>query len=234
MRKSTFLTLFAAAAIMGACSKAPQEPALRAGTVWQNGQEVYIVEDSTSFWQLYGGTLHEGGFEMKLCKDGKWLVPVIADNKPTDSVAGSWQIDADTITLVAGGKTAQRLCLVPGLTVAKRADMPKKALPALDSIQQVRVFAQLEGTYTDNNRKKWVFQSNTLRRMGLSAVEKYAVGKSLDMNDSVIFTANIAYAYTVSADGLLLYKAKYNDEVGAWEYDKTKEKPVFALKRVQR
>lgn len=204
---------------------------MRAGSVWQNGSEVYIVEDSTSYWQLYGGTLHEGGFEMKLTKDGKWLVPIIADNQPKDSTAGTWLLDGSTIKLVGNDNTSSELQLVDGLSVMSRNDIPSKALPALDSIQQVNVFKLLEGTYHDQSNRKWTFHGNIMQRMGLATKEKYAVGKSLDMNDSIIFTDNIAYAYTITDQGLELYKAEYVDSVGVWKYDKKEEKPVFMLKK---
>lgn len=226
------MSALATVALFASCASGEKkEEALRAGSVWQNGNEIYIVEDSTAYWQLYGGTLHEGGFEMKLAKDGKWFVPTIADNKPKDSLAGTWLLDADTIVLTANNKTKSRLQLVSGLTVLSRDDMPQKALPALDSVQQMNIYRSLEGNYTDNNGKRWTFSGNTLQRMGLGTKEKYAIGKSLDMNDSVIFTDNIAYAYSITPQGINLYKAKHLDEEGVWEYNKKNEKPVVVLKR---
>lgn len=230
MRK-TLAAVAASALLLAACHSAAEQPAMQAGTVWQNGNEIYIVEDSASFWQLYGGTLHEGGFEMKLTKDGKWIVPTIVDNKPTDSIAGTWQLAASVLRLTDARGHSSELHCVGGLTVASRDEIPSRVLPALDSVQQTNVFRQLEGSYTDNNGKTWTFHSNTLRRMGKSTVEKYAIGKSLDMNDSVIFTDNIAYAYRINKDGVSLYKAKYNDDVDAWEYTKDKANLVVTLKR---
>ena len=230
MRKTVFLSLSASAAILASCSGGVNEPALCAGSVWQNGKEIYIAEDSASYWQLYGGTLHEGGFEMKLTKDGKWLVPAIVDNRPKDSLAGTWRLDADTIVLTARDEATSRLALVGGLSVHSRGDIPAMVLPALDSVQQMSVFRSLEGTYRDNNGKRWVFATNTMQRMGLGTKEKYAVGKSLDMNDSVIFSANAAFAYSLTRQGIDLYKAEYADSDGVWKYDK-KKKPVVVLKR---
>ena len=230
MRKTVFLSLSASAAILASCASGVKEPALCAGSVWQNGTEIYVAEDSASYWHLYGGTLHEGGFEMKLTKDGKWLVPAIVDNRPKDSLAGTWRLDADTIVLTASGKATSRLALVGGLSVYSRDDIPAKVLPALDSVQQMSVFRSLEGTYRDNNGKRWVFAANTMQRMGLGTKEKYAVGKSLDMNDSVIFSDNAAFAYSLTRQGIDLYKAEYVDSDGVWKYDK-KEKPVVVLKR---
>ena len=230
MRKDVFISLFASAAILASCASGEKGPALCAGSVWQNGTEIYIAEDSTSYWQLYGGTLHEGGFEMKLAKDGKWLVPTIVDNRPTDSVAGTWQLDADTIRLTARDKTVRRLCVVGRLSVHSRSDIPAKVLPALDSVQQMSVFRSLEGTYRDGDGKRWTFSANTMQRMGLGTKEKYAVGKSLDMNDSVIFSDNVAFAYSLTRQGIDLYKAEYVDSASVWKYDK-KKKPVVVLKR---
>ena len=232
MRKTKLLMPAACMlALLASCAGEKKAAGMHAGSVWQNGQEVYIVEDSTSFWQLYGGTLHEGGYEMKLAKDGKWLVPTIADNQTKDSIAGTWQLDGDSICLLANGKKAEKLYLVEGLTVSSRNDIPAKALPALDSVQQTNVYRQLEGTYTDNNGKKWIFSGNTMQRMGLATKETYAIGKSLDMNDSVIFTGNIAYAYSLTPQGINLYKAKYLESECFWEYNKQGEKPIVVLKR---
>ena len=230
MRKTVFLSLSASAAILASCASGERKPALCSGSVWQNGTEIYIAEDSASYWQFYGGTLHEGGFEMKLAKDGRWRVPAIVGNRPKDSLAGTWRLDADTIVLTARDKTTSRLALVGGLSVHSRGGIPAKVLPALDSVQQMSVFRSLEGTYRDNNGKRWVFSANTMQRMGLGTKEKYAVGKSLDMNDSVIFTGNVAFAYSLTRQGVELYKAEYVDSDGVWKYDK-KKKPVVVLKR---
>lgn len=221
-------SLAASLAILASCASEKKESALHAGSVWQNGKEIYIAEDSTSFWHLYGGTLHEGGSEMKLMKDGKWLLPIITDNRPTDSLAGTWRLDGDTIVFSSNDKTTSRLALVSGLTVLSRDDMPSKALPALDSVQQMNVYRSLEGTYKDQNGKKWVFSGNSMKRQGLGTPEPYSIGKSMDMNDCVIFTNNIAYAYSITPQGISLYKAEYVDSVGIWKYDK-KGKPVEQL-----
>lgn len=228
MRKAVLLPILA---LLASCASDRKASALYAGSVWQNGSEIYIVEDSTSFWQLYGGTLHEGGYEMKLAKDGKWLVPTITNNQAKDSVAGTWRLDGDTIRLLGKDSKAQGLSCIANLTVLSRDDMSAKALPVLDSIQQTGVFRLLEGKYIDGNGKRWIFSGNTLQRMGLAAKEKYAVGKSLDMNDSVIFTENIAYAYSITPQGINLYKAEYLDSESVWEYNKNDGKPVVVLKR---
>ena len=81
--------MFVAVAAMFSCGGKGDQSSLSNGSVWKNGREVYVAEDSSSYWHLWGGTLHEGGMEMKLMQDGKWLVPAIADNQPTDSVAGT-------------------------------------------------------------------------------------------------------------------------------------------------
>ena len=230
MRKFPLMSAIAAAILLASCASEKKEPALCAGSVWQNGAEIYIAEDSTSFWQLYGGTLHEGGFEMKLQKDGKWLLPTIVDNRPMDSVAGSWRLDADTIVFTANDKSVSKLTLVGGLRVLSRNDIPSKVLPALDSVQQMNVYRTLEGTYKDQNGRNWVFSGSTVKRQGLGTAEPYSIGKSLDMNDSVIFTNNIAYAYSITPQGIDLYKAEHVDSAGIWKYDK-KGKPVERLVR---
>lgn len=230
MRKNVILPVVALLALFASCATDRKDTSLHDGSVWHDGNEIYIVEDSTSFWQLYGGTLHEGGFEMKLAKDGKWMLPTIVDNQPKDSIAGTWQLSGDTLRLIGRDKHAQSLFCVKGLIVLSRGDMPKKALPALDSVQQMNVFRQLEGKYADNDGNTWIFSGNTMQRMGLKVKEKYAVGKSLDMNDSVIFTGDIAYAYSITQHGINLYKAKYLDSESVWEYDK-KDKPVVVLVR---
>lgn len=234
MRKRIILPILAAcAALVAACSQ-KQEPAspLQAGSVWQNGNEIYIVEDSTAFWQLYGGNLHEGGFEMKLTKDGKWLVPTIADNHQTDSTAGTWKLDGNIIRLTANNATTSELTLVDGLSITSRDDVAAKALPALDSVQQMNVYRTLEGTYKDEGGKKWVFSGNTMKRQGLGTAEPYSIGKSLDMNDSVIFTNNIAYAYSIDNNRVCLFKTEYVDSMSVWKYDK-KEKPVIVLSKTK-
>ena len=137
--------MFVAVAAMFSCGGKGEQSSLSNGSVWQNGREVYVAEDSSSFWHLWGGTLHEGGMEMKLMQDGKWLVPAIADNQPTDSVAGTWTLDGNTIVLTANDRTQMRLEVIDGLHLASRNEMQAKALPALDSIQQIGVYRQLEG-----------------------------------------------------------------------------------------
>lgn len=235
MRKHIIITSLLACAtlIIAACSpKQGADSPLQAGSVWQNGEEIYIVEDSTSFWQLYGGNLHEGGFEMKLTKDGKWLVPTITDNHQADSTAGTWKLDGNVILLTANNNTTSRLTLVDGLNITSRDDMAAKALPALDSVQQINVYRTLEGIYKDQNGKKWVFSGNTMKRQGLGTAEPYSVGKSLDMNDSVIFTTNIAYAYSIGNNQVNLFKTEYVDSLSVWKYDK-KQKPVIVLNKAK-
>ena len=232
MKKNSFISaLVACATVVVACGP-KQEAAspLQAGSVWQNGSEIYIAEDSTSFWQLYGGNLHEGGFEMKLTSDGKWLVPTIANNQKVDSTAGTWQLDGNVIRLTANDNTTSELTLVDGLSVTSRDDIAAKALSALDSVQQMNVYRSLEGTYKDMDGKKWVFSGNTVKRKGLGTAEQYAVGKSMDMNDSVIFTANIGYAYRTVGDRIELYKAEHVDSMDVWKYEK-KGKPIVVLNK---
>lgn len=234
MRKSIIIpTLAAFAALIAACSqKQESESPLQAGSVWQNGKEIYIVEDSTSFWQLYGGNLHEGGFEIKLTKDGKWLVPTITNNQQTDSTAGTWKLDGNVIRLYSNDNTASELTLVDRLSITSRDDVAAKALPALDSVQQINVYHALEGIYKDQNGKKWVFSGNTLKRQGLGTAEPYSVGKSMDMNDSVIFTNYIAYAYSIDNNHVNLFKAEYVDSMSVWKYNK-KEKPIVVLNKTE-
>lgn len=223
--------MFVAVATMFSCNGKGEQSSLLNGSVWQNGSEVYVAEDSSSYWHLWGGTLHEGGMEMKLMQDGKWLVPAIADNQPTDSVAGTWALDGNTIVLTANDRTQTRLEVIDGLHLASRNEMQAKALPALDSIQQIGVYRQLEGVYRDLSGRKWIFRGNTVRRKGLGTEEKYAVGKSLDMNDSVIFTGNIAYAFRLKEGEVQLYKAEYVDTADVWKY-KFEGKPLETLKKV--
>ena len=231
MRKSFIPIMFVVVAAMFSCNGKGEQSSLSNGSVWQNGSEVYVAEDSSSYWHLWGGTLHEGGMEMKLMQDGKWLVPAIADNQPTDSVAGTWALDGNTIVLTANDRTQTRLEVIGGLHLASRNEMEAKALPALDSIQQIGVYRQLEGVYRDQSGRKWTFSGNTVRRKGLGTEEKYAVGKSLDMNDSVIFTDNIAYAFRLKEGEVQLYKAEYVDTADVWKY-KFEGKPLETLKKV--
>lgn len=228
MKTNKIIALIGCATLVAACSQKPEESPLVAGSLWQNGTEIYVAEDSASFWQLYGGTLHEGGFEMKLTKDGKWIVPTIKDNTPMDSAAGTWQLDGNVIRLTSADNTTSELNLVEGVRLASRDEMAEKALPALDSLQQMNVYRTLEGTYKDQNGKKWIFSGNTMKRQGLGTAEPYSIGKSLDMNDSVIFTNNIAYAYRTTGNKIELFKTEYVDSLSVWKYKK-EEKPVMVL-----
>ena len=133
--------------------------------------------------------------------------------------------------LTANDRTQMRLEVIDGLHLASRNEMQAKALPALDSIQQIGVYRQLEGVYRDLSGRKWIFRGNTVRRKGLGTEEKYGVGKSLDMNDSVIFTDNIAYAFRLKEGEVQLYKAEYVDTADVWKY-KFDGKPLERLKKV--
>ena len=52
-----------------------------------------------------------------------------------------------------------------------------------------------------------------------------------DMNDSVIFTDNIAYAFRLKEGEVQLYKAEYVDTADVWKY-KFEGKPLETLKKV--
>lgn len=179
--------------------------AVEAGQLWQNGEALYQVEDSDSVWNLYGGTLHEGGFEMKLPKSGEWQLVTTAGKT--------------ALVLKENGKATDVLLLVDGKRCTARDSMYACVTTALDSAQARGIEALLQGTYRSQNGQTWHFADSMLT---IGKTKKtYHLGKSLDMYDRVVTLEGdtTAWAYTFhSPRHMNLVPARYSDDSGAYVY----------------
>jgi hypothetical protein len=204
---NAILTLLAVGTVLVCSCSTQHERAVtvEAGQLWQNGEALYQVEDSGSVWNLYGGTLHEGGFEMKLPKSGEWQLVTTAGKT--------------ALVLKENGKATDVLLLVDGKRCTARDSMYACVTTALDSAQAHGIKALLRGTYRAEDGQTWHFADSTVT---IGKTKKtYHLGKSLDMYDRVttIDGDTTAFAYTFySPRHMKLVPARYSDDPGAYSY----------------
>lgn len=203
------MALVAAMALACSCSSKHEEQlAIQPGQLWQNGEALYQVEDSGAVWNLYGGNLHEGGWELKLSKShADWELR---------SIAGK-----HAIVMKKDGKATDVLWLVDGTSCTSRDSIFTHVTTALDSAQAHGISALIEGAYKDRDGKTWRFAPGTLTTG--KNTQPWRIGKSLEMYDRVLLIGNssapTAMAYCFSAPAQLkLVPAQYVDDPGAYVY----------------